>query len=102
MHKEDAYSSHADVSKKMHTEDALQYKEKGQLWYEFWQELSYGISYGRTSNESIICFTDEQEAETLIVETNKYRGWTAQLYQSQFQRQLHDLQNNTKQQCNRE
>ena len=44
-------------------------------------------SYGSSFNESMICYNDEQEAETAIVEINKDRGWTAELYQSYFQKQ---------------
>ena len=45
-----------------------------------------------------MCFTDEQEAETSIAEIKNYRGWTAQLYQSYFQKQLCHIQNNAQQQ----
>ena len=45
-------------------------------------------SYGSSFNESMMFYNDEQEAETAIVEINKYRGWTAELYQSYFQKQL--------------
>ena len=45
-------------------------------------------SYGSGFNESMIFYNDEQEAETAIVEINKYRGWTTELYQSYFQKQL--------------
>ena len=43
-------------------------------------------SYGSSFKESI-SYNDEQEAETAILEINKYRGWTAELYQSYFQKQ---------------
>ena len=33
-----------------------------------------------------------------MIEIKNYRGWTAQLYQSYFQKQLHHIQNNAKQQ----
>ena len=36
-------------------------------------------SYGSGLNESMIFYNDEQEAETAIVEINKYRGWTTEL-----------------------
>ena len=45
-------------------------------------------SYGSSFNESMIFYNDEQEAETAIVEINKYRVWTAELCQSYFQKQL--------------
>ena len=77
MHKEDTYIT------------VVTYKEKGR-----WKN----ISFGRSFNESIICFTNEQEAETSIAEINKYRGWTAKSYQSYFQKQLRHTQNNEEQQ----
>ena len=55
-------------------------------------------SYGSSFKESMICYNDEQEAETEIVEINKYRGWTAELYQSYFQKQHSHKQNNIEQQ----
>ena len=55
-------------------------------------------SYGSSFSESI-CYNDEQEAETAIVEINKYRGWTAELYQSYF-RKLHSHEQNNIQQQN--
>ena len=44
-------------------------------------------SYGSSFKGSMISCNDEQEAETAIVEINKYRGWTAELYESYFQKQ---------------
>ena len=42
-------------------------------------------SYGSSFKESMIYYNNEQEAQTAIVEMNKYRGLTAELYQSYFQ-----------------
>ena len=55
-------------------------------------------SYGSSFNESMICYNDEQEAETAITEINKYRGWTAELYQNYLQIQHSHKQNNIEQQ----
>ena len=55
-------------------------------------------SYGSSFNESMVCYNDEQEGETAIVEINKYRGWTAELYQSYFQKQHSHKQNNIQKQ----
>ena len=54
-------------------------------------------SYGSSFSESI-CYNDEQEAETAIVEISKYRGWTAKLYQSYFRKLHSHKQNNIQQQ----
>ena len=54
-------------------------------------------SYGSSFDESMICYSDEQEAETAIVEI-KYRGWKAELYRSYFQKQHSRKQNNIEQQ----
>ena len=59
---------------------------------------SWKSSYGCSFNESMICYNDEQEAETAIVEISKYRGWIAELYQSYFQKQYSHKQNNIQQQ----
>ena len=55
-------------------------------------------SYGSSFKESMVCYNDEQEAETAIVEINKYRGWKAELYQSYFQKQHSHKQNKKQQQ----
>ena len=55
-------------------------------------------SCGSSFKESMTCCNDEQEAETAIVEINKYRGWTAEPYQSYFQTQHSHKQNNKQQQ----
>ena len=55
-------------------------------------------SYGSSFKESMMCYYDEQEAKTAFVEINKYRGWTAELYQSYFQKQHSHKQNNKQQQ----
>ena len=54
-------------------------------------------SYDSSFNESMICYNDEQEAETTIAKTNKYREWTAELYQSYFQKLHSHKQNNIEQ-----
>ena len=54
-------------------------------------------SSGSSFKEGICC-NDEQEAETAVVEINKYRGWTAELYQRYFQKQHSYKQNNKQQQ----
>ena len=56
-------------------------------------------SYGNSFNESMIYYNDEQETQTAIAEINKYRGWTAELYQSYF-RKLHSHEQNNIQQQN--
>ena len=33
------------------------------------------------------CYNDEQEAEAAILDINKYGGWTAELYESYFQKE---------------
>ena len=55
-------------------------------------------SYDSSFKKSMICYNDEQETETAIVEINKYRGCTAELYQSYFQKQHSHKQNNKQQQ----
>ena len=55
-------------------------------------------SYGNSFNESMIYYNDEQETQTAIAEINKYRGWTAELYQSYCQKQNSNKQNNIQQQ----
>ena len=88
----------------------VKYKERGYTYSE--RELkemmeefgkakgikSWKSSYGCSFNESMICYNDEQEAETAIVEISKYRGWIAELYQSYFQKQYSHKQNNIQQQ----
>ena len=54
-------------------------------------------SYGSSFDESMICYNDEQEAETAIVEI-KYRGRKAELYRSYFRKQHSRKQNNIEQQ----
>ena len=55
-------------------------------------------SYGSSFNESMTYYNDEQETQTAIAEINKYRGWTAELYQSYCQKQNSNKQNNIQQQ----
>ena len=55
-------------------------------------------SYGSSFNESMIYYNDEQETQTAIAEINKYRGWTAEPYQSYCQKQNSNKQNNIQQQ----
>ena len=69
-------------------------EEYGKVKYIKSRKSSYGSSF----NESMICHNDEQEAETAIGEINKYRGWTARLYQSYYQKQYTHKQNNIEQQ----
>ena len=35
--------------------------------------------YGSSINQTMIHYTDKQEAKTAIVKVNKYRGWTAEM-----------------------
>ena len=89
---------------------SVKYKERGYTYSEReFKEMmeEYGklkcmksrkSSFGINFKESMICYNDEQEAETAIVEINKYRGWTAELYQSYFQKQHSHKQNNKQQQ----
>ena len=88
----------------------VKYKERGYTYSE--RELkemmeehgkvknikSRKSSYGSSFNESMICYNDEQQAETATVEINKFRGWTAELYQSYCQKQNSHKQNNIQQQ----
>ena len=88
----------------------VKYKERGYTYSE--RELkemmeehgkvknikSRKSSYGSSFNKSMICYNDEQQAETATVEINKFRGWTAELYQSYCQKQNSHKQNNIQQQ----
>ena len=55
-------------------------------------------SYGSSFTGSMICYNDEQEAEKTILEINKYRGCTAELYQGYCQKQNSHERNNIQKQ----
>ena len=55
-------------------------------------------SYGDSFNKSVKCFTNKPKPETAIIEIDKYKEQTADVYQSYFQKQHCRIRNNTKQQ----
>ena len=75
-------------------------KQNWKKWWKNWKSEKHEKA-GKAAIAAVLmkvwCYKDEQEAETAILEINKYSWWTAQLYQSYFQKQHSQKQNNIEQ-----